>query len=147
MDVRALLKKLKRWTSAQPDVVGCALVGSYARNAPTAASDIDLIILTTEVEKYLLDRRWVSLFGEVEEGAVEDWGRVRTVRIFYRAGSEVEFNFTAPDWAAIPVDPGTRRVVSDGMQILFDPQEYLKAMQQAVSGKRQGKSHKKLAHP
>ena len=67
MDITSLLKKLKRWVAAQPDVVGVALIGSYACGTATEESDVDVIILTTEVRKYFRDKQWVSLFGEAEK--------------------------------------------------------------------------------
>jgi predicted nucleotidyltransferase len=132
MDITSLLKKLKRWVAAQPDVVGVALIGSYACGTATEESDVDVIILTTEVRKYFRDKQWVSLFGEAEKTEVEHWRRVQTLRAFYTDGNEIEFNFSTPDWTSIPVESGTRRVVSDGMRILFDPQGILKSVQQVT---------------
>jgi uncharacterized protein len=54
--VSRLVEAFTAWISAQPDVQAAALVGSYARNAATAQSDVDLLILTTEVEKYFRNR-------------------------------------------------------------------------------------------
>jgi len=44
----------------------------------------------------------------------------------------IEYNFSTPSWAAIPVDAGTRRVVNDGMKILFDPTGILDTLRNAV---------------
>ena len=42
------------------------------------------------------------------------------------SGLEVEVGIAAPSWAATdPVDPGTRRVVEEGMRIIYDPEELL----------------------
>jgi len=116
----------------QTDVVGVALVGSYARNAATEESDVDLVILTVDVTKYFQSKEWLSLFGEVEESRVENWGRVETIRAFYEDAFEIEYNFSAPNWADVPVDSGTRRVVSNGMKILYDPKGIFEALQKAV---------------
>lgn len=35
------------------------------------------------------------------------------------------YGMTAPDWAAIPLDAGTRRVISEGMIVLFERGEQL----------------------
>ena len=106
-----------------------ALVGSYARDAATQDSDVDLLILTTEVARYTSDRSWLSLFGEVAECVVEDWGKVTSLRSFYEDGLEVEYGLSTPDWAKRPMDAGSLRVVSDGMKILFDPQNILGTVQ------------------
>lgn len=135
MNLNTFLGKVAAWAAAQPDVVGVALVGSHARGAATPESDVDVMILTTNVEKYFQSEAWASLFGQFERAEVEHWGVVETLRCFYGDGLELEFNFASPDWAAIPVDAGTRRVVSDGMQILFDPRDILGSVQRTIFNK------------
>ncbi len=135
MKLESLLERFTRWVSARPDVQGAALVGSYARAAATAESDVDLMILTTDVETYFRSYGWASMLGEVDELKAEDWGKVTALRAFYRGGLEVEYNFLAPDWADVPVNAGTRRVVSDGMRILFDPRGILKRLQEEVAAR------------
>jgi uncharacterized protein len=132
MDITAIEEKFIGWASGQPDIVGIVLVGSYARRTATKESDIDVMILTSEVGRYFQEQRWAEMFGNVKLIREEDWGKVRTLRIFYREGIEIEFNFTLPDWAALPPDPGTDKVVSDGMQILLDPQGLLKSLERAL---------------
>jgi nucleotidyltransferase-like protein len=132
MDVSAFLKAFNRWATAQPDVKAVALVGSYARDAATEGSDVDLLILTTDVSKYISDRSWVSRFGKDSECRVEDWGKITSLRTFYKGGLEVEYGFSTPDWAKIPMDAGSLRVVSDGMKILFDAQNILSTVQRGV---------------
>ena len=126
------LDEVKAWAAAQPDVVGVALVGSHARGAATPESDVDVMILTTNVGRHFQSEAWASLFGQVESAAVEHWGVVRTLRCFYEGGLELEFNFASPGWADVPVASGTRRVVSDGMQILLDPRGILESVQREV---------------
>ena len=42
------------------------------------------------------------------------------------SGLEVEFGVAPPSWAATdPVDEGTRRVVTDGALVLYDPKGIL----------------------
>lgn len=137
MSVSAFLESFNCWASAQPDVKAVALVGSYARDAATEGSDVDLLILTTDVAKYISDHSWVSLFGEAPECRVEDWGKVTSLRTFYTSGLEVEFGFATPDWARIPMDEGSLKVVSDGMKILFDAQNDLSRVQREVSKQSQ----------
>lgn len=132
MNVSAFLEAFKHWASSQPDVKAVALVGSYARDAATKGSDVDLLILTTDVAKYISDHSWVSLFGDVAECRVEDWGKVTSLRTFYKDGLEVEYGFSTPHWAKRPMDAGSLQVVSDGMKILFDAQNILSLVQQEV---------------
>ena len=133
MNVSTFLEAFSRWASARPDVKAVALVGSYARDAADEGSDVDLLILTTDADGYVSDRSWVTLFGEATECRVEDYGKVTSVRAFYEGGLEVEYGFTTPDWAKMPMDAGSSRVVTDGMKILFDAQNILSSVQREVS--------------
>ena len=134
MDVKAFLDKFSGWASLRPDIEGAALVGSYARDAADEESDVDLIILTKESERYLSDPAWAAGFGEVGESRVENWGRLSSLRVFYRDGLEIEYGFVSPDWVDIPVDAGTRRVISNGMKILVDPRGLLNRLQPEGQG-------------
>lgn len=96
------------------------LVGSHARREARADSDIDLVILTDTPGKYLDTISFAEDFGAIERTVKEDWGRVAAVRVWYGDGVEVEFGITMPEWAALPLDPGTQRVISDGVRIIFD---------------------------
>ena len=132
VNVSDFLEAFSRWARARPDIEAVALVGSYARGAATEGSDLDLVILTSSAERYLRDRSWVSLFGEVAQCREEDYGRVRSVRAFYGSGLEVEYGFTTPDWAEAPIDAGTLRVVADGMKVLHDPRGIIARMRREV---------------
>jgi len=133
VEVASFIEAFGCWASTQRDIEGVALVGSHARDAANEESDVDLMILTTEVAKYFQNQSWTLQFGEVGGCKVESWGRVESLRIFYRGRMEVEYNFSIPDWAGIPFDGGTYLVVHDGMKIIYDPQGILKALQQEIS--------------
>jgi len=96
------------------------LEGSYARDAATETSDVDLVIIANHPEKYLEDTEWLWRFGTVRRQQVEDYGLLASIRVWYSDGLEVEYGLTGPRWAARPLDAGTRRVMADGMQILFE---------------------------
>jgi predicted nucleotidyltransferase len=120
MRIKGFLSQVKAWTEQQADIKGVLLVGSYARGVARADSDVDLVILTTKPERYLDSVSFAENFGSVSKWEKEDWGRVTSVRVWYQDGLEVEYGITLPDWVAQPLDSGTLRVVSDGMQIVFD---------------------------
>jgi predicted nucleotidyltransferase len=128
----AFLEAFCRWARSQPDVTAVVLVGSYARGAASEGSDIDLVVLTPSVDRYLRDRSWVSVFGETAECREEEYGRLTSVRAFYGSGFEVEYGFTTPDWAEAPIDAGTLRVVADGMEVLHDPHGIIARMWQEI---------------
>ena len=63
----------------------------------------------------------------------ENWGLLQALRTFYTDSLEVEFGICGTDWARVdPVDEGTKRVVSDGMKILYDPLGILFKLEQSV---------------
>jgi uncharacterized protein len=109
-----LIDRVTRWARTQPGIVGLLLVGSYARGAARPDSDVDFMILADSTAP-----------DTTEFGApirIQAWGPVTERRFRTPSGLEFELDFGGPDWAAVdPIDPGTRRVVSDGARILFDP--------------------------
>jgi predicted nucleotidyltransferase len=97
----SFLKEFGDWVRGQPDIEGAALVGSYARNTATEESDVDLMILTREADKYFQNHEWLSRFGQIKETEEESWGKVRSLRAFYGGKIEIEFSFSTPDWASL----------------------------------------------
>lgn len=125
---------LSTWATDQDDVVGVALVGSHARGAARPDSDVDLVILTDDPRRYLENTAWIKRFGDAGPPSHEDYKMVQSLRVIYGDGLEVEFGLTVPAWAATePLNPGTRRVISDGCRIIFDRRGVLAALIDAVS--------------
>ena len=118
--IRDFLDTFVAWASDQPDVQGLALVGSYARGAAKDDSDIDLVILTDQPQKYLGDLKWIDRFGVVEKHQTEDYGKLISLRVWYQNGHEVEYGITTPAWAMTPLDAGTQEVILGGMIVLFE---------------------------
>jgi len=127
--VEAFLSDLAIWAASQPDIEAVALVGSYARNAATDSSDIDLVILARDPERYLRDLDWTRNFGEVARQQIEAYGVLTSIRVWYVDGSEIEYGITNQHWADMPLDQGTRRVISDGMRVLFERRPLLSGLQ------------------
>ncbi|MDH3591322.1 MAG: nucleotidyltransferase domain-containing protein, partial [Planctomycetota bacterium] len=133
------------WALRRNDVIGLALVGSHARGQARPDSDIDLVVVAERPQNLLANAGWVRQMGNVgswvdafiiEPGdtgasrrkpAIEDWGRVQSVRIHYDDGPEVEFGVTGADWALEP-DEATLDVVRAGMRILYDRDGSLASM-------------------
>ena len=93
-DIREFLDPFVAWASSQEDVQAIALVGSYARGEAREDSDIDLVILTDQSKTYFEDVRWTERFGAIEKHETEDYGRLISLRVWYRNGTEVEYGFT-----------------------------------------------------
>ncbi len=120
MTFNSFLSRVTEWAEQQPDVRGVLLVGSYARGTARPDSDVDLVILTVEPERYIDSIAFAEQFGPISRWQKEDWGRVISMRVWYQDGLEVEYGFALLDWAEPPVDPGTQRVLDDGVKVLFD---------------------------
>jgi predicted nucleotidyltransferase len=108
------------WCTAQPDIMALALVGSYARNCATKTSDVDLVIITNQPDHYLKELNWAQSFGQVGRQQIEDYGKLTSIRVWYKDGIDVEYGITDESWAALPLDEGTREVISGGMRVLFE---------------------------
>ncbi len=118
--VNLFLDEFTQWASAQPDIQAAALVGSYARGAATETSDVDLVILADTPDLYLQNTEWLRRFGTVLRQQIEDYGLLTSIRVWYSNGIEVEYGLTGLQWVAQPLDAGTRRVIADGMRVLFE---------------------------
>jgi len=110
-------------------VPAVALVGSWARNEAGAESDLDIVLLTEKPGAYVEDEGWIAELGACGIVCTKRWGAIIERRIALPSGLEVEVGIGEPSWASTtPVDPGTRRVASDGMRIVYDPDGLLGAL-------------------
>ena len=133
MQLANFLNDLSAWAESRSDVLGLAIVGSHARGSARLDSDVDLVVLC-ETPAALANRKdWVARFGEVRQAVPEEYGVVRAVRVVYEDGLEVEFCLSSLEWANIPLDAGTKRVISDGMRILYDPGDLLRDAEMAAA--------------
>ena len=60
------------WAQTQPTIRAIIVIGSRARGTPDRWSDLDLLIFTTERERYAADPGWLNTFGEVVVIYLED---------------------------------------------------------------------------
>lgn len=117
------LRAVTEWASAHPAVLAAGLVGSHARGTARPDSDVDLILIVSDPPLFFASAEWINRFGPVRAFQDEDWGRLRSRRVHYATGLEVEFGFAGDDWADThPVDPGTKHVVAEGLRRLYDPE-------------------------
>lgn len=114
------LAALVRWAEADARIAAAALAGSHARGEARPDSDIDVVLLSETPDAFFADDSWLTQVGVVARRREERWGPVRTLRVWLDDGTELELNFTTPDWARTPLDAGTRRVVEGGFRVLFD---------------------------
>jgi predicted nucleotidyltransferase len=121
-EIDEVIDRITCWATGRADIVGLLLVGSCARNAVRPDSDIDVVLLTTDEPRYLLEDAWAVELGLGELIRTRPWGPITERRYSTASGLEVEMNIGSPTWAKTdPVDPGTHRVVTDGARVLHDP--------------------------
>ncbi|MBM3659923.1 MAG: nucleotidyltransferase domain-containing protein [Actinobacteria bacterium] len=130
-----IVESVTAWAGGQRDITGMAVVGSWARGEPRMDSDLDLVVLTAEKQRYLRDDGW--LLGAVGKPAeivrTQEWGPLTERRAVLQSGFEVEFGFVAPTWARTEIlDAGTARVVRGGCRPLHDPTGVLDRLIAAV---------------
>jgi predicted nucleotidyltransferase len=118
--VNQFLSKFSNWCIAQPAIIALALIGSYARDTATESSDVDLVVIVNQPSRFLKDLSWIHGFGQMERYQIEDYGKLTSIRVWYKNGIEVEYGITDESWAALPLDEGTREVISGGMRVLFE---------------------------
>jgi Streptomycin adenylyltransferase len=121
-EVGALLDLLPRWAQRRRDIRAVALVGSWARQAPRPGSDVDVILLTEKPCLYVDREDWIEQLGGVVLVTTRTWGVITERRFRLPSGHEVDLGVGLPSWASVsPVDGGTRRVATDGLHMLYDP--------------------------
>jgi hypothetical protein len=99
-----------------------ALVGSWARGRPRCDSDVDLVVLVDEPERYRQEDDWAAELGAGEVLRRREWGAITEHRLALGGTIDLDLGIGPVSWAATdPVDSGTYAVVRDGMRILHDP--------------------------
>jgi predicted nucleotidyltransferase len=137
-EVETILSLNSIWFQSRDDVLGIALVGSYARKAAQPSSDIDLVILSTTPQAYRDDVTWPSqlpwnaLGVSVKSWRDEDYGLLWSRHVLLSSDLEIEYGFASTGWASIPIDAVTYQVMKAGHRVLYDPQGLLAAMSEYV---------------
>ncbi|MGN7798844.1 nucleotidyltransferase domain-containing protein [Leifsonia sp. 22587] len=119
-EVARLLGRFADWAATDRAVEAVILVGSYARGAERMASDVDVVIVTSDPDRLARS----DSFAPVLRGAVHlrdaRWGPVRERRYRLPSGLQVEIDLAPREWLAIPLDAGTERVLRDGYRVVYD---------------------------
>jgi len=118
--VDGFLFEFKRWAATEAGIHAVALMGPYAHKMATEVSDVDLIVVVSSPNIYLKYRQWTGLFGNVVREQTEFYEKCTSLRVWYDEGIEVEYGFVDESWAALPVDDETRKIISDGMKVMFE---------------------------
>jgi hypothetical protein len=101
------------------------------------ASDLDLVILSARFEQLAQDLSW---FLQLRRGSklirTKTWGDLLERRFRLHSGLHVELGLVSPSWAELPLDPGTRRVLTDGHRIVYERGHLLAEASRAVDKSR-----------
>jgi predicted nucleotidyltransferase len=132
-DVEEVLGRVTEWAARREDVRALALVGSWARGRARVDSDIDLVLLVDEPERYSERDEWAAELGADEVSRRREWGAITEHRLVLATTIQLDLGIGPASWAATdPVDSGTYGVVRDGMRVLHDPDGVLAALKAEV---------------
>jgi len=100
-EVGEIAERARSWASERPEIRAVAMVGSWSRETARRDSDLDLVVLTTDVDKYVETSDWISALGDLVPIGTRGWGRVTERRLRSRSGLEIDMGFATPDWPGI----------------------------------------------
>lgn len=133
-----ILELMVEFAQSRNDILALALCGSWARGEAGLESDIDLSIIVKDKLKFK-STEWIEelLFSKIQESVKsfrdEVYGVTWSRHVLLKSGIEIEFGFANTSWAdSDNLDDGTKKVVSDGYKILYDPQQILKNLIEKV---------------
>lgn len=120
------LEEVRDWCAQHDGIAALAVVGSYAAGTATEGSDVDLIILCEQDGLLVKNQEWLKRFGVVIEVKQKHYGKVISLHTSYESLPEIEFGISNLSWSEVPLDEGTRKVMLDGIRVLYDPHGHLK---------------------
>ena len=139
-EVEQIIIAVETWAIKRSQINSFAVVGSWARKQTHPNSDLDLMFLASNPELFFEDLTWFNYIPWENVNLTIDryydriYGVVRSRHFVFQSGQRIEFSFGSLEWAKInPIDPGTYRVVSDGMRIIVDRHQLLENLQQAIA--------------
>jgi predicted nucleotidyltransferase len=138
-EANAVTAAVADWAIERADIRAMAMLGSWARGNPRPGSDLDLLLLSDLAAEYQRCSTWLTGIDfrnagfrpRSSERAV--YGVVWSEHVHLLPAAEVELAFAKCSWAGTdPVDAGTRVVVRDAFQIIFDRDGILAKLVDAV---------------
>jgi predicted nucleotidyltransferase len=136
-EIVPIVSPIVSWSRRRPDILGLAVVGSWARGNARPDSDVDLILLLNEPETFRR-QAWLDEImwheGHVVHWHDADYGVAWSRHLQLSASGEIELTFCHPWWADTdPVDAGTAEVVSGGCRVLLDKSGLFEKLLSVVS--------------
>jgi aminoglycoside 6-adenylyltransferase len=120
-----LIERIVQWAEACPDVRAAIIVGSRARadHAADEWSDLDLLLLTTDTERYLTQTDWLESIGNPWLTFLErtPGGQETERRVLFEGGLDVDFvPLLAGRAQQIAHDPLVSAIIRRGTRVLLD---------------------------
>lgn len=116
--------KIKEIDQHTSDIECILVVGSVARGTNTIGSDLDIMIITTNKSFLVQDKSFIEYFGIVINSKIEYYRACTSIRVWYQDENEIEFEIVDPSWISLPLDSGTRKVLTEGYKIIIDKKHY-----------------------
>ncbi|MGY0694674.1 aminoglycoside 6-adenylyltransferase [Virgibacillus sp. FSP13] len=120
-----LIEKVTTWCNNQEDIRGMIIVGSRARTKRPADewSDLDLVLFSTEPDKYLISENWVGEIGPywitfIEKTAI---GGGKERRVLFEDAVDVDFSiFPLLSLNQLFASDEIRTTLNRGIRVLVD---------------------------
>ncbi|WP_391115923.1 aminoglycoside 6-adenylyltransferase [Psychrobacillus sp. L3] len=124
-DYKEIMKKVILWGEKEDDIRSIFVVGSMARSDKPADewADMDLVIVTSDVEKWLRNEEWINYFGNPQISFLEGTpvGNLIERRVMFEGASSVDFNFLKLDMAKTFLESEeVQGVIARGVNVLLD---------------------------
>lgn len=117
-------KKLKEIGQHTSDIECILIVGSVARGTNIIGSDWDIMIITTNKSFLVQDKSFIEYFEIVINSKIKYYRACTSIRVWYQDENEIEFEIVDPSWISLPLDSGTRKVLTEGYKIIIDKKHY-----------------------
>lgn len=111
---KQVFKKLKEIGQHTSDIECILIVGSVATETNTIGSDLDIMIITANKSFLVQDKSFIEYFSIVINSKIEYYGAYTSIRVWYQDENEIEFGMVDPSWISLPLDSGTKKVLTEG---------------------------------
>jgi len=140
-----LVERLVEWAETRPDIRAAVIVGSRGRVDHPADewADLDVILVTTDKERYLSTTDWIGNIGNPLLTFLEPtaWGGEMERRVLFEGMLDVDFSVVPQESAHKLIRAGisqqTARQIADtfgrGMRVLIDKDGMLERLRALVS--------------
>ena len=119
------VNQFRIWAENRSDIRAVIIIGSRARTVQPADewSDLDLVLVTTDPDRYLLQTDWLNQFGTVRITFLEQIavGNGKERRVLFDGALDVDFvPVTSEFMEELLRHPAGQQMISNGFRIIVD---------------------------